>query len=364
MLPPLGLPHPRKTVRMKTLLTLAVLSLVGADGLRGAPTAEAPAPEPSPTRLVISGSSTVAPFALVLSTAVEELAFDVNPSGTTAGLAALCDLHPGSADLTGASRPIRTEELADCAAADVSTVVEVPLGRDGIVLAQRAGGTPLPLTPHDIYRALAASVPNENCAMLPNKARRWADIRADLPDRRITVFGPPRTSGTRDEFIERAVLTGARDEPCLAALERSDPRGFRDATALRRDGAWVEAGESDGAIAYALTRLPAAIGVFGLVHAAPQDDLELLPFGGVHPNAQTVADGRYPMTRPLFLYTTAGHLTRDARVIGVVRGFTAPEATGPSGQLTRMGLAPGPETGRAHLIDTRTGERTPLPLGR
>ena len=353
---------------MKATLVLAGLLAASAaapsDGLRGAPTPEVAAPAPPPGPLVISGSSTVAPFALVLSGTMEAVEIDVAPSGTTAGLSALCDPHADSADLTGASRPVREQELTDCANAEVATVIEVPLGRDGIVLAQDEAAEPMALSAHDLYRALAARLPATDCTLQPNTARLWSDLRADLPERRIVVLGPPPTSGTREVFAELAVKVGAREEPCLAALERSDPTGFRAATALRRDGAWVEAGESDGAIAYALTRLPEAVGVFGLVHASPQDGLALLPFGGVHPNAQTVADGRYPLSRPLFLYTTAGHLTRDDRVIGVVRGFAAQEAIGPSGRLTQMGLAPAPETGRAYLIDTATGTRTPLPLAR
>ena len=250
--------------------------------------------------------------------------------------------------------------------AGVPTVIEVPLGRDGIVLAQGSGSAPMSLEPADVFRALAARLPSgpDDCRLLPNRHRSWHEIRADLPERRIAVYGPPKTSGTLEVFVREAIASGARAEPCLAALERSDPDAFAEALQLRADGAWIEAGENDGATAYALTRLPGSIGVFGLVHAAPQEGLTLLSFGGVHPNARTVADGRYPLARPLFLYTTAGHLTRDPRVIEMVRGFTAQETVGPSGLLTSMGLAPGTETGRARLIDSRTGEATPLPLGR
>ena len=355
------------------ILAAVALSAAPPDGLRGAradgvPTGEAEAlvevPAPPPPPLIVSGSSTVAPFALVAAGRLSGETVDVTATGTTAGLSALCDLRPGSADLTGASRAITEDELAACLNAEVPTVIEVTLGRDGIVLAQAASQAEMALEPRDLYRALAARLPDEACTMLPNRTRRWTEVRADLPDRPIRVFGPPMTSGTLEVFVREAIAAGARTEPCLAALERRDEDAFAATLALRSDGAWTQAGESDGAIAYAVTRLPGAIGVFGMVHAAPQEGLALLPFGGVHPNARTVADGRYPLSRPLFLYTTAGHLTRDPRVIEVVRAFTSTDAAGPSGRLTQMGLIAGAESGQARLIDTRSGTATPLPLGR
>ena len=222
------------------------------------------------------------------------------------------------------------------------------------------------LTERDLYMALAERRPRGggDCTLVPNRTRLWSEVRPDLPDRAISVYGPPPTSGTREVFSKQAIAVGARQEACLAALAVTDADAFDAALALRRDGAWVEAGESDGATAYALTRLPEAIGVFGIVHVTPQPGLALLPLSGVMPDAQTIADGRYPLARPLFIYTTAGHLTRDLRVIEVVRSFAADEAVGPEGTLTGMGLAPGQETGQAYLIDTGTKERTALPLAR
>ena len=331
----------------------------------GASVAEAEAPVLAGP-LQVSGSSTVAPFVLVLTDGLDGFATRVSSSGTTAGLAALCDLRPGSADLTGASRRIGPAELAACASADVATVVEVPLGLDGIVLAQSEDARAMRLTAQDVYRALAAHRPAGplDCTPRRNTARLWSDVRPDLPARRIEFYGPPLTSGTREVFTQQLLARGARAEPCLAALAAAEPERFEAALALRRDGAWIEAGESDGAVAYALTRLPGAIGVFGLVHAAAQEGLSLVPIDDAAPTPVAIAARRYPLSRPLYLYTTAGHLTRDPRVIEVIRAAVASEAVGEGGVLTGMGLVTGDEAGSAFLIDTRSGERTALPLGR
>lgn len=338
-----------------------------AAGTEGADEPETETRAPATSRaLHVSGSSTVAPFVLVLTDGIEAFETQVSSSGTTAGLSALCDLRPGSADLTGASRRIVEAELAGCAAAEVATVVEVPLGLDGIVLAQSDDAPTMRLTAADIYRALAARRPAGplDCALRRNTARLWSDVRSDLPPRPIRFYGPPLTSGTREVFTRQLVARGARTEPCLAALAATAPQRFEAALALRRDGAWTEAGESDGAVAYALTRLPDAIGIFGLVHAAAQDGLALIPLDGVAPTAEAIADRTYALSRPLYLYTTAGHLTRDPRVIEVIRAAAAPGAVGADGVLTGMGLVPASEAGSAFLIDTETHERTALPLAR
>ena len=317
--------------------------------------------------LWITGSSTVAPFALVAA----GLSRDgqrtfVEATGTSAGLAALCGAE--AAPLVGASRQVRRAELASCEARNVATVIEVELGLGAIVLAQSSEAAPLALTQADLYLAVARDVPDrpeaEDCRLVPNRARAWSDVRAGLPERRLRVYGPPVTSGTRDVLLSRGLAVGARALPCLAALERRDPEAFERALRVRRDGAWVDAGESDGALAFALTRLPDAVGVMGRVHALAQDGLAVLPLGGVYPTPETIADGRYPLSRPLYLYTEAGWLTRDPRVREVVTAFAKPEATGPSGVLTGMGLAPNPQGSQARLISTADGAATPLSLGR
>ena len=311
--------------------------------------------------LRVTGSSTVTPYALVATSLAAGGDVFVEATGTGAGLAALCG--PEAAPLAGASRPITASELAACADSGIATVIEVELGLGAIVLVQSAGAEPLSLTLTDLYRAAAARVPAEDCRMVPNKARAWSALREGLPDRPIRLYGPPGTSGTRDVLTAKGLAAGARALPCLAAIERDDPDAFADALAIRRDGAWVDGGESDGALAYALTRLPEAVGLVGRVHALAQEGLAVLALGGVHPTAETIADGRYALARPLYLYTTADALTADPRVRPVVMAATGAEAVGPSGTLTGMGLAARPGGSGARLIATADGAATPIGIG-
>lgn len=353
---------------MRALLAAAlILAAPGGAAAEEAPAeTEAPAPAPAPTGpLRVTGSSTVTPYALIATGMMPGgagLDIFIEATGTGAGLAALCGAE--AAPLAGASRPITPGELADCAESGVTTVIEAEIGLGAISLVQSAEAAPLSLTLTDLYLAAAARVPSEGCRMVPNKARVWSDVRAELPDRPIRLYGPPATSGTRDVLRDQGLAAGARRLPCLAALERRDADAFADALALRRDGAWIDGGESDGALAYALTRLPDAVGLVGRVHALAQEELTALPVDGVLATPETIADASYPLARPLYLYTTADALTSDPRVRPVIVAGTTGAASGPGGRLTGMGLVAREGGAGARLISTADGTATPLPLGR
>lgn len=356
------------------MLPILLATLLGAVAPAPAPADEAAPITEAEAALIrsleplpIQGSSTVAPFALVAGGLTGEAPgaatrIVVEAAGTSAGIAALCGVE--AAPLVAASRPIGPSELADCAASAVTTVVEIEIGLGAIVLAQSAKAAPLTLTLSDLYYAAAAQVPDDQCRMMPNRSRRWSDIRSDLPDRPINLYGPPPTSGTQGVLTTQGFAAGARINPCLADLEAVDPEAFEQALAIRRDGVWVDAGESDGALAYALTRLPEAVGILGRVHVSAQDGVVALPLNGITASAETIADGGYPLAHPLYLYTTARALTSDARVRPLALAFSRPEATGPDGILTGMGLVVNPAGSAARLINTEDGSATPLPLGR
>ena len=348
---------------LATAVTLsAATSVVAEDAPAVAETEAAVAIPVGPLR--VTGSSTVTPYALVatgVAAGGAKPSVFVEATGTGAGLAALCGAE--AAPLAGASRPITQGELTGCAAVGVATVIEAEIGLGAISLVQSEAADPLNLTLDDLYLAAAARVPDADCRLVPNKARRWSDVRAGLPDRPIRLYGPPATSGTRDVLQEQALAVGARRLPCLAALERQDAAGFADALRLRRDGAWVDGGESDGALAYALTRLPEAVGLVGRVHALAQDGLTDLPVDGVRAEPSSIADGTYPLARPLYLYTTADALTSDARVRPVLMASTTDEG-GASETLSGMGLVAREGGARVRLISTADGTATPLPLGR
>ena len=111
----------------------------------------------------IAGSSTVLPYATIVAEAFGEN-FDfptpvVQSGGSSAGLKKFCDgVGENTIDIANSSRRIKDSEVAACAAAGVTDIIEVQFGYDGIVFASDIAGTSFAFTPADWYRALAAEV--------------------------------------------------------------------------------------------------------------------------------------------------------------------------------------------------------------
>ena len=48
-------------------------------------------------------------------------------------------------------------------------------------------------------------------AFVANPYSMWSDIGSSLPAVEILVYGPPPTSGTRDAFVELAMVDGCME---------------------------------------------------------------------------------------------------------------------------------------------------------
>jgi phosphate transport system substrate-binding protein len=85
------------------------------------------------------------------------------------------------------------------------------------------------LTRKDIFLALAKDVPDpkggEN--LVPNPYQTWKEVNASLPDQKITVLGPPPTSGTRDAFVELAMEGGAKEFGFIKAMKKKDKKKYK-----------------------------------------------------------------------------------------------------------------------------------------
>jgi phosphate transport system substrate-binding protein len=134
-------------------------------------------------------------------------------------------------------------------------------------------------------------------------------VNPKLPATKIEVLGPPPTSGTRDSFVELYLEAGCRTYAWLDALRTQDePRFKRACDTVREDGAYVEAGENDNLIVQKLTANKDAIGIFGYSFLEENlDKLKGAVVDGVSPTYDTVASGKYPASRPLFIYVKKAH---------------------------------------------------------
>ncbi|WP_353203498.1 substrate-binding domain-containing protein [Sphingomonas sp.] len=295
--------------------------------------------------ITVVGSSTVFPF----STIVAEQLVNKTPgmkspaiesTGTGAGMKLFCAgvgaAHP---DIEDASRRMKASEYSNCKANGVDGILEIQVGLDGIAFAESKSGPKLQLTAVDLYKALAAMPMGQ-----ANVAKTWKDVNPALPAIPIQVYGPPSTSGTRDALAELILARGCDAiYPALADNKTKDPAGYaKGCTAIREDGAYVDAGENDNLIVQKLQSNPNAIGIFGYSYLEEnKDKLNGVPLNGVEPTYETIARGAYPGSRPLFLYVKKAHLS----AIKGLREFLALYAAAwdPNGPLVAKGLIAAPE---------------------
>jgi phosphate transport system substrate-binding protein len=220
------------------------------------------------------------------------------------------------------------------------------------------------LTRKDIFLALAKEVPDTSGAageLVPNPYRRWDQVKPELPAANIEVLGPPPTSGTRDAFVELAMEGGCKSIPWIAELAATDEGRFQKIChTIREDGAFVEAGENDNLIVQKLEANSRAVGIFGFSFLDQNSDkVKGALVDGHEPTFDSISDGSYPVSRPLFLYVKKAHVDVIPGLRGFLKEFTSERAWGDFGYLSDRGLIPLPPEERAEVA-AKVRNLTPL----
>ena len=308
----------------------------------------------------IVGSSTVYPFSTVVAEQFGKTSSFKTPkiesTGSGGGLKLFCAgvgvQHP---DITNASRRIKSSEVENCAKNGVNDIIEVKVGYDGIAVANSKKAQQLELTRKDIFLALAKDVPDPQGGekLVPNPYKTWKDVNPALPAQEIEVLGPPPTSGTRDAFVELAMEGGCKKFDWISAMKKSDKRMYKATChTVREDGAYVEAGENDNLIVQKLEANPNALGIFGFSFLDQNEDkVQGSKIDGVAPNFEAIADGSYPVSRPLFFYVKKAHIGVIPGIEEFVAEFTSEKAWGDEGYLAEKGMIPMPREERTKYAD-------------
>lgn len=314
------------------------------------------------------GSSTVYPFATAVAEAFGKGSFKtpkVESTGTGGGFKLFCAgvgvQHP---DISNASRAIKKSELETCAKNGVTEIVEINIGFDGIVVASSKKNKPMPLTVKDLWLALAKEVPDPATGkLMANHFKTWKDVNAALPANKIEVLGPPPTSGTRDAFVELVMDKGCKEFDAVKELEKSDEKKAKAVCqTVREDGAYIEAGENDNLIVNKLVANPNALGIFG--YSFMEENLDKIQgetINGVAPTFETIADGKYPVSRPLFIYVKKAHVGVIPGIKEYIAEFTSEKAMGDEGYLSTKGLIPLPAAKRKQVAADANSLKTLAP---
>jgi phosphate transport system substrate-binding protein len=315
----------------------------------------------------VMGSSTVYPFATVVAErfgkGTDFKTPKIESTGTGGGMKLFCAGDGiDTPDMTNASRRIKKSEFEMCQKNGVAGITEVMIGYDGIVIANAKKSEVMKLSRKDIFLALAKQVPAKDGSekLVANPYKTWKEVNPALPANKIEVLGPPPTSGTRDAFAELALEGGCKTFDWIKAMKKSDKSRYKKVChSVREDGAYIEAGENDNLIVQKLTANPKALGVFGFSFLDQNaDKVQGSTIDGSVPTFENIADGSYPVSRPLYFYVKKAHVGRIPGMVEYVTEFTSDAAMGEDGYLADKGLIPLPEKMRNEVRENSVGMKS------
>jgi phosphate transport system substrate-binding protein len=291
----------------------------------------------------IVGSSTVFPYTQAVAEEFSNLGYTapiVESTGTGGGFKEFCKgIGQDTPDITGASRAIKSSETELCTQNGVTDISEALIGYDGLSISgSRANDFNWNLSLEEIYLALAAQVP-VNGEWVANPYKTWNEINPNLPAKPILVYGPPPTSGTRDAFVELAMHVGCAKLPHVVEGKFDKDWIKENCSGMRQDGAFVEAGENDNLIVQRLEADTSALGIFGYSFLYENlDKLKGVNINGVEPNLDSIGDGSYPISRPLYFYVKNAHRGVIPGLQEFVEEYMSDNALSKDGYLSERGL--------------------------
>jgi len=211
---------------------------------------------------VVAGSTTVLPIAQkaaeVFMNSNQNADISVRGGGSGVGIASIID---GTCDIGDASRSIKEAELDNAVARGRHPKANV-VAMDGIcVIVNNSNGIDA-LTLKQIKDIFTGKISN------------WKQVGG--PDGKIVVVSRDSSSGTFEAFGELALKK-----------EKVRPDALMQA--------------SNQAVATTVTGTPGAIGYVGLGYVSKS--VKALVVDGVTASKETVLSGKYPIARPLFMYT-------------------------------------------------------------
>lgn len=297
----------------------------------------------------IVGSSTVYPFSTVVAETYGKKTGKKTPkvesTGSGGGMKLFCAGNGiNTPDITNSSRRIKKSEFDKCQKNGVKELVEIQIGFDGIAIANAKSAPQMKLSRKDLFLALAKKVPAKDGSekLISNPYKTWKDVNPALPATNIEVLGPPPTSGTRDAFAELAMEGGCKTFAFIKAMKKTNKQEYKvTCHSIREDGAYVEAGENDNLIIEKLHKNPKALGIFGFSFLDQNaEKVQGAVIDGKELTFDSIADGSYPISRPLYFYVKKSHVGKVPGIEAFIKEFTSEAAWGEDGYLTDKGLIP------------------------
>ena len=257
-------------LKKNLFVVLILLALVVSFGMSGCGSSNAPQ---SRKTLTLNGSTTVFPIAQKAAEVFMSKHPDVNVSvrgtGSGNGIAALIN---GTCDIADASRPMKKSEMDSAKSKGVNPVANI-IAKDAIAIIVNSKNPISEISHEQLRKIYTGEITN------------WKELGG--PDMKITPVTRDSSSGTFEIFEEKVLNKG--EEIVSSAVVQA----------------------SNQAVKTTVAKTPGAIGYIGLGYI--DDSVKFLKYNGVIPSKETVLNGQYEISRPLFMYTngTPAGLVKD-----------------------------------------------------
>jgi phosphate transport system substrate-binding protein len=261
----------------------------------------------------ITGSATMLPL---MSQVVGDFSADnqlttinMDLSGTTSGMLLFCD---DLADMAVASRPMSPQEADDCAESGVQ-FAELLIARDAVVpFTKPDASVPQCLTFEDLY---ALSGPESGAFQTWQNAQVLAsELGSDaaLPDVELSVIAPDAENGTRGLYLSEVIEPIAQDRNTVGAL---NPNSYQ--------------APGQAALISAVLRAPAPLAFVGYARLLPYgEQIQRLEIdagqGCVAPTPETINDGSFPLSRPLYIYVNVDAALANPTLMAMIDTLKSP----------------------------------------
>jgi phosphate transport system substrate-binding protein len=318
-------------------------------------------------RIYIVGASAAYPFARMVAKQTVKKSKKILPpkievSGTGRGLRQLCDgVGYEYPDITVTSRPINISEMLKCQNQRID-LVEVKIGYKAVVLANSQKGQFFEMSPKDIFLAVSREVPDpqDEKKLISNPYRTWSDIDTSLPDHKILVFGPPRTSMIMETFEARGLQAGAREFRSLRDMREKNKRRFQNIVdTVRDDGAYQVVPDDSGATIERLEDHLNAVAIFNFnFFKNNQDRISSFPINGIQPTYESIANGKYQFIYRIYFYVKKDHVGLIWGMEEYLDELTSEDAWGPKGYMTAKGMVAMQEAERQRFRENAKNLKT------
>ncbi len=213
-------------------------------------------------KLVIDGSTTVGPIAKAFAEYFKErnpeLNITVSESGSGNGAKSLIN---GTCDIADMSRFMKDKEFKAAVEKGIAPVAHM-VALDGLPILVHPSNSVANLTVEQVRNIYMEKITN------------WKEIGG--PDKKIIMISRDTNSGTYETFNKLIMKKQKIAGQC-------------------------EYVGSNGAVRQRVQSTPGAIGYAGLGFV--DDTVKALKINNIYPDVQTVSQGIYPISRPLFMFT-------------------------------------------------------------